>query len=189
MSDFESGAFNRALPPLRTGVPLLSLSLLAQFPCPAQECRQLNRFLPQSSSPSGFFLHRQGRKPKTPRREAPLRFPSLPVKARSPQWFEHAEGTFARRTHKTSSSRGRKTQEMKRSLAYRFIRFYSETRVGVSRRHSTQVDATIRERRPCTRLAGPQELWFRSIPLRPGTSDAESSGGSLPQWRRRGTLR
>ena len=39
---------------------------------------------------------------------------------------------------------------------------YSETRVAVSRRHSPKVDATIRERRPCTKLTGPQELWFRS---------------------------
>jgi hypothetical protein len=41
-------------------------------------------------------------------------------------------------------------------------RGYSETRVGVSRKHCTKVDATIRERRPCTKLTGPHELWFRS---------------------------
>jgi glucosamine--fructose-6-phosphate aminotransferase (isomerizing) len=35
---------------------------------------------------------------------------------------------------------------------------YSETRVGVSRKHYTKVDATIRERRPCTKLTEPQEL-------------------------------
>ncbi len=33
---------------------------------------------------------------------------------------------------------------------------YSETRVGVSRKHYTKVDATIRERRPCTKFIGPQ---------------------------------
>jgi hypothetical protein len=44
----------------------------------------------------------------------------------------------------------------------RFARSYSETRVGVSRKHYSKVDATIGERRPCTKLTGPQELWFRS---------------------------
>jgi len=35
---------------------------------------------------------------------------------------------------------------------------YSETRVAVSRKHYTKVDATIRERRPCTKLTGLQGL-------------------------------
>jgi alpha-D-xyloside xylohydrolase len=42
------------------------------------------------------------------------------------------------------------------------VSFYSETRVGVSRNHCAIADATIRERRTCTKLTGPQELWFRS---------------------------
>jgi hypothetical protein len=39
----------------------------------------------------------------------------------------------------------------------------SETRVGASRKLCPKVDATIRERRPCTKLTGTQGLWFRSI--------------------------
>ncbi len=39
---------------------------------------------------------------------------------------------------------------------------YSGTRIDVSRNRSIQVDATIRERRPCTKLKRTQELWFRS---------------------------
>ncbi len=39
---------------------------------------------------------------------------------------------------------------------------YSETRVEVSRKHSTQVDATFGERRPCAKLKKIQLLWFRS---------------------------
>jgi len=39
---------------------------------------------------------------------------------------------------------------------------YSETSVGVTRKHCTKVDATMRKRRPCTKLTGPLGLWFRS---------------------------
>ena len=38
---------------------------------------------------------------------------------------------------------------------------YSETRDGVSRKHVRQVDATIRERQPCTKLNWTRQPWFR----------------------------
>src|SRR5260370_35000503 len=41
---------------------------------------------------------------------------------------------------------------------------YSGTRVAVSRNRSIQVDATIRERRSCTKLNRAHQLWFRSNP-------------------------
>jgi len=49
------------------------------------------------------------------------------------------------------------------------MRDYSETRVDVSRNHSAQVDATIRERQPCTKFNRTQLLWFRSIGTIAGT--------------------
>jgi len=59
---------------------------------------------------------------------------------------------------------------------------YSETRVDVSRNHSIQVDATIRERGPRTKLNKTQLLWFRSnsqwIP-QPLLRQPRKSGASL----------
>jgi len=64
------------------------------------------------------------------------------------------------------------------------IGVYSETRVAVSRKHYSKVDATIRERRPGTKLTRLQGLSFRSNgrPVEVGAIPGPKSG----TW---GTLR
>jgi hypothetical protein len=103
---------------------------------------------------------------RRPRLEGWLRPAHFPAIALPPSRPWPPPGEFRLRGKRIQIPILKSAQENSRTESYpksgHIRNDYSGTRVDVFRNRGTQVDATNKERRPCTKLARTQLLWFRS---------------------------